>query len=169
MLVISDLTPREPVDGYQIFRRQYCHLKAEVTWSNIKIEAVRSSETLVSAWKSTRCHSLEDQHGHGHLRRRENLKSHSCIAVTASNTTITSAVKITKMTNDDHQNLLLIFKINYTFLEKPFNASIFRHEIILKQNKRFWEDLWRRLSIKRFHLHTQASSNYIECPTSLEP
>jgi hypothetical protein len=36
----------------------------------LKMEAVYSSETLVSTYKSTRLHK------HGHLHRRENLKSH---------------------------------------------------------------------------------------------
>jgi hypothetical protein len=45
--------------------------------SGPKMEAVCSSETLVSTYKSTRYYNPEDQQRHTHCR--ENRKSHSCI------------------------------------------------------------------------------------------
>jgi hypothetical protein len=43
-------------------------------YSALKMEAVCSSETLVSTYESTRCCNTEDQHRHRH--RRENFQSH---------------------------------------------------------------------------------------------
>jgi hypothetical protein len=45
-----------------------------VTTSELKMEAVCSTETLVTTYKSTRRHNPEDCHGR--LRRLENLKSY---------------------------------------------------------------------------------------------
>jgi hypothetical protein len=41
---------------------------------DLNMEAVCSSETLVSTYQSTRRHNQKEQHGH--LHRRENIKSH---------------------------------------------------------------------------------------------
>jgi hypothetical protein len=43
------------------------------------MEAVCSSETLISAYKYTRRYNPEDQHRH--LRGRENLESHTCLYI----------------------------------------------------------------------------------------
>jgi hypothetical protein len=55
-------------------------LGCDVLWSfrwllTLKMEAIRSVETLVTTCNTTRCHSPEDQPGH--LHPRENLKSQS--------------------------------------------------------------------------------------------
>jgi hypothetical protein len=62
MTVLWDVAPCSLVDIYRRFRRA------------LMMEAVSTSETLVSVYQTTRRNIPEDSHLH--TRRRENLKSH---------------------------------------------------------------------------------------------
>jgi hypothetical protein len=69
MLVFWVVTPSGFVGRYQNFGETYCFIFSP------EEEEVRSSETLISAYKSTRRHNSKDQHRR--LQGRDNLKSHT--------------------------------------------------------------------------------------------
>jgi hypothetical protein len=63
------------VDWYEVTNVSEVHITSVITaMIALMMEAVRTSETLVKSYQSTRRYNPEDSHLHGH--RRENLKSY---------------------------------------------------------------------------------------------
>jgi hypothetical protein len=62
---------------YQHFRLTCCHH----LWNTLKMEAASSSKRLVSLYRSTECHILEDINIHSH--HHETPRSHTDILVVA--------------------------------------------------------------------------------------
>jgi nucleoside diphosphate kinase len=74
ILKMAGLLHHVVVEVYRRFRYSCCSLIA------LMMEAVRTSETSVNFYQTTRCNNAEDSHLH--TRRRENLKSHMVDFVT---------------------------------------------------------------------------------------